>query len=419
MPVFSYTALDAVSRRVSGVVQADSPRQARALLLGQGVRPTKLADVPAEKQRLKRPLISSLAIRLLAMRQREQVVDAFENLLTLLESHVPLEEAWSSLVRQTGGRKSRKTPTVLCQIHDGVRLGRPMSLVMTENPHHFDSVDVALVKAGEDSGELVEALARFVARRQTASKLVSTFVAALAYPLFLVVFGMGVVAFLTTTVLPNLNTMLVAAGGQVPWPTRALVAVGHVVATGAIPVLLTLLLLVILASRRGTTLHKTFTGIGRKIPVVGTALHHWQLAQFCLVLKTLVASGIHLPQALVLAGQASGEGSVAKAALSLRDQILEGHDLEDGDMPASNNQIVANGQGFPPWLWRALGVGQAAGDLVPVLDRVGKRFETQAAKSASKLAAVLEPAMILTIGAAVGTVAYAAILPIIRLGGAW
>lgn len=230
---------------------------------------------------------------------------------------------------------------------------------------------------------------------------------------------MGVVAFLTTTVLPNLNTMLLAAGGQVPWPTRFLVAVGHVLATGAVPAILLLFLLVFLAARRGTRFHKLSAAIGRRIPVVGTALHHWQLAQFCLVLKTLVASGIHLPQALVLAGQASGEGSVAKAALALKEQILEGHDLEDGGMPSFNSQAIADAQGFPPWLWRALGVGQAAGDLVPVLDRVGKRFEAQAAKSASKLASVLEPAMILAIGAAVGAVAYAAILPIIRLGGAW
>jgi hypothetical protein len=80
---------------------------------------------------------------------------------------------------------------------------------------------------------------------------------------------------------------------------------------------------------------------------------------------------------------------------------------------------TGEGEGFPPWLWRALAVGQATGDLVPVLERVGYRFELAATKSASRLASILEPLMILFIGGLVGLIAYGAMLPIIRLGGVW
>ncbi len=231
-------------------------------------------------------------------------------------------------------------------------------------------------------------------------------------------FGSAVIVFLTTTVIPNLNAMLLAAGGHVPLPTRILVVAGRCISMGIVPAICAGILALIVLNRGNTVLKRTLLRWAIKIPVVGNAWRNWQLAQFCLVLRTLLASGIHLPAALVLAGKTAGEGPVARAAVALKDHLLEGHDLESSERAAPAPEDP-RATGFPPWLWRALAVGQAAGDLVPVLERVGQRFEAAANKSASRLAAVLEPLMILIIGAFVGMIAYAALLPIIKLGGAF
>lgn len=251
-----------------------------------------------------------------------------------------------------------------------------------------------------------------------AGRLMATFGGALAYPAFLFVFGSAVIVFLTTTVIPNLNAMLLAAGGHAPWPTVLLVLMGRCISMGIVPAICAAILLLVLLNRGNSKLKRTFANWALKIPVVGNAWRHWQLAQFCLVLRTLLASGIHLPAALVLAGKTAGEGPVARAAVALKDHLLEGHDLESSQRMAPSPE-EAHGVGFPPWLWRTLAVGQAAGDLVPVLERIGERFEAAANKSASRLAGVLEPAMILIIGAFVGLIAYAALLPIIKLGSAF
>jgi type II secretory pathway component PulF len=435
VPVFSYTALDPAARRVRGRIRADSPRQARALLLGRGVRPT---DLTAQADGAEAPgggirgAVAQAGRRLLALRQRERVLDALENLLTLLESHVPLEAAWDGLVRPeaTNGRRAatRGVPDVLLHLHEAVRLGRPLWAAMAERPAHFDAADVAIVRAGEEAGELAAALARLVARRQMAGRLLSTLAGALAYPAFLLVFGTAVVLFLTTRVLPNLTAMLAAAGGEVPLATRALMAAGRALAWGVLPAGCGLAVLLVALTGRGGRARQFLWAWAARVPVVGAAWRHWQLAQFCLVLRTLVASGVHLPAALPLAGQAAGGGAVGAAAAALRARLLEGHDLADGGYDNGGSEVGAGnddrggggegGGGFPPWLWRALAVGQATGDLVPVLERVGVRFEAAAAKSAARLAAAAEPAMILLIGLVVGLIAYGALLPIVKLGGA-
>jgi len=414
VPVFSYTALDPTSRRVRGVIQADTTRQARSILLRQGIRTTGLDLVATKSTRSWQAPIRNIFRRLIALRQRDRILDTFENLLTLLESHVPLEEAWESLSQV---KRSGALP-VLHVLHEGIRIGRPMSSIMEEFPPYFDEVDVALVRAGENAGELPQALERFITRRRMAGHLLSTFGAALAYPTFLFVFGSAVIVFLTTTVIPNLNTMLVAAGGQVPWPTRVLVVVGRCITLGVLPALFATIFLAVFISRSNSALKLRIAKIALRVPVVGNAWRNWQLAQFCLVLRTLLASGIHLPAALVMAGKTAGQGAVAQSAFALKDHLLEGHDLESSAY-AGKRASEADPSGFPTWLWRALAVGQAAGDLVPVLERVGERFEKAANKSASRLAAVLEPVMILIIGAFVGMIAYAALMPIIKLGGVW
>ena len=118
-----------------------------------------------------------------------------------------------------------------------------------------------------------------------------------------------------------------------------------------------------------------------------------------------------MPEPLLLAGRSCGDGPVRDSAGTLRERVLEGHDL--GQPPRSG------GDGLPPWLWRALAVGQRSGELPHVLEQVGERFEAAAQRDAVRLGPVLEPAMILVVVLFVGMVAYAALLPIVRLNSLW
>jgi general secretion pathway protein F len=282
---------------------------------------------------------------------------------------------------------------------------------MRNHPLYFDKVDIALTRAGEDAGELAIALERLVARRRLAGKLSSTLLSALAYPAFLAFFGCGVILFLAGYVIPDINAMLIAGGGTVPLLTRLLQAAAWVLSVGLIPLGLLTALATAVIVRRVPKLKSSLFRVLLRLPIVGPAWMNWQLSQFCLVLRTLLASGVQLPEALGLAGEASGEGPMSAAAQRLRQRVIEGHDL--GRLPKQMDS------GIPPWLWRALAVGQTTGDLVEVLERVGQRFEAAALRSAARVGAVLEPLMILIVGTFVGLVAYAALMPIVKLNGLW
>lgn len=409
MPVFAYEAVDLQFHRRSGVIEASSPRAARRLLLSRGIRVARLKEEEFDKREGPVGQLKHWGRRLIAIRQRERVLEAIESLVVMLESGVTLEAAWASL--SSAGLRKSKTIPILHRLHDAVSMGQPLSQVMAENSMHFDRVDVALARAGEDSGELAAALERLVARRRLAGRLGATFLNAIAYPAFLLFFGCGVIVFLTGYVIPDINAMLIAGGGEVPMLTKTLQLFGWVLGVGLLPLIFAAILGSILIARYFSSVKFRIHRLLLRVPVVGSGWLNWQLSQFCLVLRTLVASGIQLPAALILAGHASGEGPVLASANLLRERLLEGHDL--GQPPQEGES------GLPPWLWHALAVGQATGDLVPVLERVGQRFEAAAMRSAARLGAVLEPAMILLVGIFVGLVAYAALLPIVRLGRLW
>ena len=186
MPVFSYEAIDARSHRVRGAIEAQSRRRARRLLLSRGIRAASLDEESHPSSGSRAPVLAALVARLRATTQRERVVDSFENVITMLQSGLTLEAAWSGIVPPGG---AQATGTVFHRLHDAVAQGRPLADAMREHPLYFDKVDVALTLAGEDAGELAAALERLVARRRLAGKLSSTLLSAMAYPAFLAFFG--------------------------------------------------------------------------------------------------------------------------------------------------------------------------------------------------------------------------------------
>lgn len=408
MPVFAYQALDANSRSRKGLIEADSPKAARRLLVGRGLRPAQLSPETSSSH-LVGSWLGVIFGRLSALRQRKQVLEALENLVTMLQSGLNLEAAWGTLAGFSSNSKSRTLP-VLHRLHDAISMGVPMSEAMEKHPRIFDAIDVALVRAGEDSGELAAVLSRLVARKQLASKLSAAVLGAVAYPLFLMFFGSLVVLFLSSYVIPDINAMLIAGGGQIPFLTRCLQAAGLVLGLGLLPALLAGVLLFLFLLRRYASLKQRLINLVLRLPVIGSGWLNWQLCQLCLVLRTLVASGVQLPSALELAAKACGEGPVAQSAKDLQERLLEGHDL--GDVPPDQG-------GLPPWLWRALAVGQETGELATVLERSGSRFETLALRQAARLGQVLEPALILLVGIFIALVAYGALLPIVKLGSTW
>jgi len=409
VPVYSYDALNDKNSRFRGTVEAASPRSVRRLLIARGLHPTRINEVTPMKAGVRLNLLKHLFLRLQSAFFGEKLISALENVTTMLSSGVALETAWATLSSHAAG--ASKFQHLLHELHEAVAHGRPFSEAMATNPIYFDRVDVALVRAGEDAGQLAESLQRLIERKRLGRRMLATSLGALTYPAFLVLVGCGVIIFLAGYVIPDLNAMIVAGGGKVPFLTQVLQIAAGALSMGLIPILLIGGLGSLFLLRKFPNARSKIALFIQRVPLIGTAWLNWQLAQFCLVLRMLLLSGVQLPAALLLASEAAGAGPLKRAAQQLHDRLLEGQNLEAPSEPGDSP--------LPDWLWQSLSVGQETGELEHVLEQVGKRFEAMAMRSAAKVGAILEPLMILVVGLFVGLVAYASLLPIIRLNTQW
>ncbi len=220
MASFRYKALGADSRPVSGVLEADSERQARARLRSQGMKPmtvtvTSAANDASGGQSLWwRPRRLSVAQLSLITRQ----------LASLVQSGMPLDEALQISARQS---RQIKVKGILSQVRSRVVEGHSLAQAMSEHPAAFDRMYCAMVRAGESAGYLgpvLERLAEYTETGQQARQKLST---AMIYPLALLSVSLMVVALLMTFVVPRLVTMFATSGRDLPGLTQALINVSE------------------------------------------------------------------------------------------------------------------------------------------------------------------------------------------------
>ena len=347
--------------------------------------------------------------RWLRGRRVEARADLFDGLATLLGSGVPLLEAFDTLIAANAGmpRALRRT---LVAMREALRSGRSLSEAMRAHPSWFDAAEVAIVEAAQVAGTLPESLRAVAERQGRSARLGQRLVSALAYPSVVACIGVGVAVFLATRTLPQLASILQSARLEVPALTRFVMDLGGFVATwwwviaaavGAVLVALAVAAPVVL--RQGSVAARA--RIDRLLPL---AVRRLAVSRALLGIAELVRSGVPLVDALRVAAPVH-RGLSRGLSVALSDAARR---IEQGSS-------VAEALDEPAWfdaeLRRLVSVGETGGELDAVLVRIGERYERQVARMVERLAALLEPAVIVVLAFFIGTVVMAAVLPLIRL----
>ena len=428
MSVWRYEAVDLrdparpVERR--GELAAPSAAEARAALRGVGLQVLSLReDRPARSRpgrdlRRARPAggdEQAAAARETALdrwlrgRRAQSRADLVDSMATLLRTGVPLAEALDTIA-SAGDALPRSLRRAVVAAREDVRSGMSLSAALARHPSWFDRTEVAAVEAAQVGGTLPETLARLAERHGRGARLAQRVAAALAYPAVVACAALAVSAFLATRTLPELAAILENARVAVPGLTRAVIAAGGglarwwpaiLVAAAGIALALAAgipMLAARLPDGARDRLDRMLPLVVRRIAVAG-ALRR---------VSELLESGVPLVEALRVAAPAHG-GATAGLAAALRGAASS---IERGGDASSS-------LGSPAWfdaeLRRLVAVGEAGGELGRVLAEVATRRERQAARLVDRLAALLEPAAIVLLAALVGTVAMAAVLPLVRL----
>jgi general secretion pathway protein F len=403
MPVFEYVAIDRAGKSRKGIIDADSARAARQKLRSDGIYPTRLEETHADEIS---ETPSRLQLKLPLQRvRRAELVSTTRQLATLLSAGLPLVSALSGVLEQVKRPALRK---VLSQVRERVKEGMSLANALMEHPAVFPPVYTAMINAGETSGTLelvVERLADFGEQQLALQRKIRS---ALAYPLLMLIVGVGVVVFLMAYVIPKVTQIFVDMKQELPLPTTVLIGVSELFQKYW-PLALLAVIGCFFAGR-----YYVHTDAGRrrydrillKLPVVGVIVEKVAIARITRTLGTLLHNGVPLLSAMEIVRSLVDNVVLRQALEEARQEISEG---------ASITTPLARGGVFPPSVIQMISVGEQSGNLEGMLFKVAETFDSEVEASVTTFTSLLGPFMILFLAFFVGFVVLAVLLPIFEM----
>jgi general secretion pathway protein F len=401
VPLYAYKALDNHGKVVGGLVDAESQRGARHKLRLSGIFPTQLNE---ERQAAaRRP---SFAISL----GRERVPAAelaavTRQFATLVGAGLPLVEALSALSEQTERERLRRA---LAQVRQQVLEGRGLAEALAEHPRIFSPLYVNMVQAGEASGALDVVLERLADYTENQAHLLAKVRSALTYPAIMLVLGSAILFFLVSYVVPKVTRIFQETQQQLPALTVVLLWVSDLAARWwwLVVVLLAAAFLGARAYVRTPAGRERFDRLQLRIPYFGRLVQKLAVARFARTLSTLLASGIGLLPALDIVKNIVNNVVLARAIEDARDAIREGQSIAP--------PLKASGL-FPPLVLHMIAVGERSGELETMLARAADAYDGEVENAVTGLTTILEPIMIVFMGAVVLFIMLAILMPIFEL----
>jgi general secretion pathway protein F len=399
MAGYRYEAVDGVGRSTRGVLEADSLRLARAKLRAQGLLPVEVAPLHTPSRSR---LPGGWPLRAVSEQERALIT---RQLATLLQAGLPVTQALDACIEQTEAQRARQ---VLASIRGDVLAGAPLSAAMSRHSASFDELYRTLVAAGEETGRLAEVLGRLADHLERADALRRRVGAALIYPALLTVVALFIVTGLLTYVVPQVVSVFEQTHQRLPWLTVALIEVSTAVqAYGAGVGLLT-----VIAAGLGWRLlrrpayRRRWHALLLRLPVLGRLLRSLQTARTARTLAILVGSGVPLLRALQAARGVITLLPMRQALEQVAERVREGGSL--------SRAIAATGL-FPPVLAHLAASGEHSGRLAEMLERVADIQSRELDARVQTFTALLEPLLILFMGAVVLVIVLAILLPVFEM----
>jgi len=334
-------------------------------------------------------------------------------LATLLRAGMPLVPALSALVEQLRGVRAQDNAfaEIMEQVANDVNSGNTLANALSKHPNVFSSLFVNMVAAGETSGTLEEVLLRLAEILEKRVHLAAKVKSAIAYPLMMIVVAVGVVVFLMSVVVPSITAIFFEMNRPLPWPTRLLIST-----SAFIKAYLLLIALVVCAAFLGIGAGYT-TKNGRlfadrtklKLPLFGRLFLKLEIARLTRTLGILLVSGIPILSALEIAKQIIQNSFVAGALDSVKDLVSKGDNIA--------NAIRRTGL-FPPIVFHIIATGQMSGNIEEGLINIADMYDGEVELATKTLTSLLEPVILLFMGAVVGFIVLAILLPIFEINQA-
>jgi type IV pilus assembly protein PilC len=324
----------------------------------------------------------------------------------MIEAGIAILRVLTVLIQQT---ENPKLKAILQEIKRDIEQGVPLSESMQKFPEAFDSLYVSMVKAGELGGVLDVVLNRVAGFLESRSKLSNKVRTALTYPASLLVISILVVWFMLTFILPKFSAIFTSTGGQLPAFTQFLINISNVLRS---PFILVIIAFIWFAVNYARSYYRSEEGrlkidtFSLKIPIFGPILKKVAIARFSRTFGTLIESGVPITTALDVTRTSINNALLESVLIKVKKDIEEGS-------PISNQ--LQKSEVFPPMVTQMVAIGEEAGELENMLNKIADFYDDEVDSSVESLTALMEPVFIVVIGAIVGAIVVAMYLPIFNV----
>lgn len=402
MPAYRFEALDASGRSSSGLLEADSARSARAQLRAQSLVPievTPIAAGPGEGASLRRGRRVFNATTLAVWTRQ---------LAGLVSSGLPLERALTALSDEAESESQRE---LVAHLKSEVNAGQPFARALGGVPREFDEVFCAVVAAGEQSGALGAVLERLADDLEERQALRAKLIGATLYPAIVSLIAIVIVVFLVTYVVPQVAGVFTNSKRALPALTVGMLAISDFVRQWGWLLLLAGAgsVVTLAAMRRNEAFRLRFDAAWLGLPLIGRLARGYNAARFAGTLAMLAAAGVPILKALQAAAETLSNRAMRVDAMDALVQVREGAPLASA---------LAAKKRFPGLLAMFARLGEQTGQLPLMLNRAARQLATEVQRRSIALATVLEPLLIVAMGAIVMLIVLSVLLPIIQLN-AW
>jgi type IV pilus assembly protein PilC len=327
---------------------------------------------------------------------------------TMIDSGLPLVQCLDILASQ---QENKSFKDILYKVKDDVESGSTFADALGKHPKAFDQLYVNLVAAGEVGGILDTILSRLAAYIEKAMKLKKQVKGAMVYPITIMAIAVVVVGVILVFVIPTFAKMFAEFGGELPAPTKAVIALSNfltkyiIVIIGAFFVI-RFALAKYYATAKG---RKLIDSLALKAPIVGPLIRKVSVAKFTRTLGTMMSSGVPIMDGLEIVAKTAGNKVVEEAIYKVRQAISEGKTMAE--------PLAACGV-FPPMVVQMISVGEATGAMDAMLNKIADFYDDEVDDAVGALTAMMEPLLMVFLGTTVGGLVIAMYLPIFKLAGA-
>lgn len=394
MGAFQYQALKKNGSASKGIIEADSERQARQLLREQGLIPTLVHPLHKQKTQQRKGKISAGDLSLMT-----------RQLATLLAASIPVEESLRGVSEQTEKEKVRE---IIIGVRAKVLEGYGLAQAMAQYPHAFPELYRATVNSGEQTGRLdmvLEKLAEYTENQQQTKQKVQQ---ALIYPCIMIIVSIAIICFLLTFVVPKIIEVFTNSGQTLPFMTQVLISCSHFIQSYGLYTLVIIIAALVgfkksLANSKIKTLwHKLLL----KLPIVSYLVKTINVARYIHTFGILFAAGVSVLETMRVAASLVTNVVMKEAFDIATTRVREGGGIHE----------ALKETGFiSPMAVHLIASGEKSGQLANMMDRAASHLDSEVRRLIDTSLTLLEPMVILMMGAVVLFIVMATLLPIFSM----